>query len=116
MFDAQITDLFDDIWTVKTALKNLRWQVRGYHEDNDLSNIARLTTTFVKKEDVTNRPNLSRTCIEEDWEETEFRIAKNLLVNIFSCYENWVDQMLVLLRVESPQPKKISFLIPFRQN
>lgn len=94
LLDAQITEVFDDTWPTVTALKNLRWQVQGYHHEYNLSTNTQLTRKFVEPEDNTNRPNLYRTCIEQTWEDPEFIIAKNLLINIFACYEAWIENIL----------------------
>ena len=39
----------------------------------------------------------------------EFRIAKNLLTNIFACYEGWVENILSLLKVNNVQKKSAYF-------
>ena len=97
LFAAQITDLFDRIWPIVTAMKNLRWQVRGYYEENKIDINESLNRKFVEPVDKTNRPNLYRTCIEEPWEEQEYFISQNLLVQTFACYEAWCDNILTLL-------------------
>lgn len=94
LLEAQITEVFDDTWPTVTALKHLRWQVQGYHHEYNLATNAYLTRKFVEPEDNTNRPNLYRTCIEQKWEDQEFIIAKNLLINIFACYEAWIENIL----------------------
>lgn len=91
---AQITELFDNVWPQVTAMKNLRWQVRGYYEENQIGINEGLSRKFVEPADKTNRPNLYRTCIEEAWEDQEYFIAKNLLVQTFACYEAWCDNIL----------------------
>ncbi len=93
LFEAQMTEVFDEIWPMVTALKMLRWQVKGYYEEYCIENNGRLSQKFVEKEDVANRPNLYRTCIEDTWEDSEYRIAKNLLTNIFACYEGWIENI-----------------------
>lgn len=60
---AQITEIFDQVWPTITALKNLRWQVRGYCDENNVQNNGLLSEKFVEKNDKINRPNLYRTCI-----------------------------------------------------
>lgn len=97
LFEAQMTEIFDEVWPTVTALKMLRWQVKGYYEEYCVQDNSRLSAKFVEPEDVTNRPNLYRTCIDETWEDTEFKIAKNLLTNIFACYEGWCENILVTL-------------------
>lgn len=94
LFEAQMTEIFDEVWPTVTALKMLRWQVKGYYEEYCIQDNSRLSAKFVEKEDVTNRPNLYRTCIDDTWEDNEYRIAKNLLTNIFACYEGWVENIL----------------------
>ena len=94
LFEAQITELFDDVWPTVTALKNLRWQVQGYHHEYNVATNSQLTCKFVEPGDKTNRPNLYRSCIAQSWDDQEFVIAKNLLINIFACYEAWVENIL----------------------
>lgn len=103
LFEAQMTEIFDEVWPTVTALKMLRWQVKGYYEEYCVDNNSRLSAKFVEQEDKSNRPNLYRTCIEETWEDMEYRIAKNLLTNIFACYEAWADNILRLLSVVDPE-------------
>lgn len=105
LFEAQMTEIFDEVWPTVTALKMLRWQVRGYYEEYCIDNNIRLSSKFVEIEDVTNRPNLYRTCIEDSWEDIEYRIAKNLLTNIFACYEGWTENILKLLKVTDSDRK-----------
>lgn len=94
LLEAQITEVFDDIWPTITALKNLRWQVQGYHHEYNVATNSLLTSKFVEPGDKTNRPNLYRSCIEQSWDDQEFIIAKNLLINIFACYEAWIENIL----------------------
>lgn len=96
---AQITDLFDEVWPTVTAMKNLRWQVKGYHEQYDVPQNDQLTRKFVEPNDKTNRSNLYRAFIIESWEDTEYRICRNLLINIFALYEAWADDMAKILGV-----------------
>lgn len=98
LFEAQMTEIFDEVWPTVTALKMLRWQVKGYYEEYCIDDNSRLTSKFVEMEDKTNRPNLYRFCIEDSWADNEYRIAKNLLTNIFACYEGWVENILTLLK------------------
>ena len=97
LLEAQITEVFDDTWPTVTALRHLRWNVQGYHHEYNVATNAQLTRKFVELDDKTNRPNLYRTCIEQRWEDQEFIIAKNLLINIFACYEAWIENILEIL-------------------
>ena len=107
---AQITELFDNVWPQVTAMKNLRWQVKGYYEENQIGINEGLSRKFVEPADKTNRPNLYRTCIQQNWEDQEYFIAKNLLVQIFACYEAWCDNILKLLhRNAHNDGKKLQF-------
>lgn len=94
LLEAQITELFDDVWPTVTALKNLRWQVMGYHLEHPNHNNSQLSSKFVEFADKSIRPNLYRKCIQETWEEQEFRVASNLLSNVFACYEGWLQELL----------------------
>ena len=100
LLEAQITDFFDDVWPTVTAWKTLRWQVKGYYDsyngDSDYS-VQQLSSKFVEPSDKTNHPNLYRKCIEETWADQEHRIAINLLVNLFACYEGWLEEILKAL-------------------
>ena len=99
LLEAQITELFDYIWADVTALKNLRWQVRGYYEELPIRNNSQLAKKFVFEEDITNRPNLYRACIEQSMDDQLFYIAKTLLTNIFAFYEAWIENSLQLLQI-----------------
>lgn len=112
LFEAQMTEIFDEVWPTVTALNMLRWQVKGYYEEYCITNNGKLSQKFVEKEDVTNRPNLYRTCIADSWEDIEYRIAKNLLTNIFACYEGWVENILNLLNVTNLKNNVICFQNP----
>ena len=105
--EAQITDVFDGLWGTVTAAKNLRWQVRGFCEEYEhtKSNIE-ITQKFVeKKEDSNVRPNLYRVCIQDSWADTEYRISRDFLINIFACYEGWVEDILNIMSVSSARKK-----------
>lgn len=97
-FEAQITDLFDDVWPTITALKHFRWQLNGYITCYGNASNIRIHNKFVENDDRHNRPNLKRAFCEQSWEENEFRIAKNLLINLFAYYEAWCDDVLKCLR------------------
>ena len=64
LIEAQITELFDDLWPTVTALKNLRWQVNGYYHEMNVKQNAKLASRFVFFVDKTNRRKLYRVCIE----------------------------------------------------
>lgn len=103
MFDAQITDIFDYLWPTITALKNLRWQVNGYYHLSGAKENVKLTAKFVEDDDITNRPNLYRICIDEKWEDQEFNVTKSLLVNLIACYEEWCEMILTELNMPQNQ-------------
>ena len=94
LFEAQMTELFDDIWPTVTAIKNLRWQVNGYYHEMNVKQNSKLSARFVDSDDKTNRPNLYRACIEQSWEQQEYSISRNLLTNIFALYEGWIETIL----------------------
>lgn len=109
LFEAQMTELFDDLWPTVTAVKNLRWQVNGYYHEMNVKQNAKLAAHFVESEDKTNRPNLYRACIEQSWEQQEYSISRNLLTNIFAIYEGWIETILPLLGVDIKESKKFQF-------
>ena len=116
LLEAQITEVFDELWPTVTAFKLLRWQVRGYYEECSIDQNARLTSKFVEPEDITNRPNLYRMCIEESWADMEYRIAKNLLTNIFASYENWASSICKQLQLPRDAYKGLQFPNTARYN
>lgn len=109
LFEAQITELFDNLWPTVTAIKNLRWQVNGYYHETGVSQNVKLVSRFVDQEDKTNRPNLYRTCIEQSWEQQESYICKNLLTNLFAIYEGWIETLLPQLDSICRNPKDFQF-------
>lgn len=94
LFEAQITDVFDRLWPTLTALKMLRWQVRGFHEEYDVKDNERLSMRFVDQEDITWRPNLYRVCMLQTWKQMEESIAKDLLINLIARFEGWCENIL----------------------
>lgn len=112
LFEAQVTELFDDLWPTVTAIKNLRWQVNGYYHEMNVKQNDKLSARFVDSEDKTNRPNLYRTCIAQSWELQEFSIARNLLTNIFALYEGWIEMILTSLGVSRVKDKAKKFQFP----
>ena len=116
LLEAQITEVFDELWPTVTAFKLLRWQVRGYYEECSIDNNTRLTSKFVEPEDKSNRPNLYRMCVEESWADMEYRIAKNLLTNIFACYENWAASICKALQLPRDACKWLQFPNTTRNN
>ena len=108
LFEAQITELFDDLWPTVTAIKNLRWQVNGYYHEMGITQNQKLAARFVDVEDKTNRPNLYRTCIEQSWEQQEFSISRNLLTNIFALFEGWLEMILPMLGGNNSKAKSYS--------
>ena len=114
LFEAQITELFDDLWPTVTAIKNLRWQVNGYYHETGVKQNVKLTARFVDQEDKTNRPNLYRSCIEQTWEQQEFQISRNFLTNLFAIYEGWIETILPQLDTVKRNPKDFHFPSSFR--
>lgn len=112
LFEAQVTELFDDLWPTVTAIKNLRWQVNGYYHEMNIKQNHKLSARFVDSEDITNRPNLYRTCIEQSWEQQEYSIARNLLTNIFALYEGWIEMILSSLGVSRIRDVSKKFQFP----
>lgn len=109
LIEAQITELFDDLWPTVTAIKNLRWQVNGYYHELLVKQNAKLAARFVDSEDKTNRPNLYRTCIEQTWEQQEYSISRNLLTNIFALFEGWLEMILPTLGINEKRGKNLQF-------
>lgn len=109
LFEAQMTELFDDLWPTVTALKNLRWQVNGYYHEMNVKQNAKLASHFVDSDDKTNRPNLYRACIEQSWVQQEYSISRNLLTNIFALYEGWIETILPLFGIDKKESKKFQF-------
>lgn len=109
LFEAQITELFDDLWPTVTAIKNLRWQVNGYYHEMGVKQNDKLARRFVESDDKTNRPNLYRACIEQSWEQQEFRISRNLLTNMFALYEGWIEMILPLLCGDKSKARKFQY-------
>lgn len=109
LFEAQITELFDELWPLVTAVKNLRKQVWNYYQKNNVKQNHDLTSYFVDSEDKTNRPNLYRACIEQSWEQQEYSISRNLLTNIFALYEGWIETLLPLLGSNNGKAKDFQF-------
>ena len=109
LIEAQITELYDDLWPTVTAIKNLRWQVNGYYHEMNVKQNEKLSRRFVDSEDKTNRPNLYRACIEQSWEQQEFSISRNLLTNIFALYEGWLEMILPLLGINERKSKDLQF-------
>lgn len=111
LFAAQITDIFDGFWPTLTALKNLRWQVRGYYSEYPIRENKILSQKFVEDDDKTNRPNLYRAFIEEDWAVMEARTTNSLLTNLFACYEGWCSGIVKII-VSIPNEKGLQFPNP----
>lgn len=109
LIEAQMTELFDDLWPTVTAIKNLRWQVNGYYHEMNVKQNAKLSSRFVDSEDKTNRPNLYRTCIRQSWEQQEYSISRNLLTNIFALFEGWLEMILPLLGIDEKKGKELQF-------
>lgn len=109
LFEAQITELFDSVWPEITAIKNLRWQVSGYYNENNIQNIVDLSKKFVEPSDTNNHPNLYRACIGQTWDEQEFYVTKNLLTNMFAIYEGWIDNMLCILHKDRYMAKRFQY-------
>lgn len=109
LFEAQMTELFDDLWPTVTAIKNLRWQVNGYYHEMKVKQNTKLSSRFVDSEDKTNRPNLYRACIEQSWDQQEYSISKNLLTNIFALYEGWIETILPTISNLTINVKKFQF-------
>lgn len=48
LFEAQMTEIFDEVWPTVAALKMLRWQVKGYYEEYCITNNGKLSQKFVE--------------------------------------------------------------------
>lgn len=94
---AQITELFDEVWFTDTACKYLQQQVTAYYHAHPHCTNQDLRNAFVDDRDITNRPNLFRIGIHTSLPDIEYKITKNLLINLFPFYEEWVHKMTRLL-------------------
>ena len=106
LFEAQITTLFDDLWVMVTSLKNLRWQVNGYYHVNNCQNNSKLVSRFVDAEDITNRPNLYRSCISRQWEQWDDSLSQIFLTNMFALFEGWLEIIVDQIFIGTENKKK----------
>lgn len=109
LFEAQITELYDDLWPMVTAIQNLMWQVSGYYHMTGITQNAKLNRKFVDDDDVTNRPNLYRACLERTMDDWKYNLAKNLLTNMFAVYEGWVDMIIPTVTTRNISSKSLQF-------
>lgn len=109
LFEAQITELFDDLWATQTAIQNLLWQVSGYYHMKGISQNSILNKKFVDDDDITNRPNLYRTCLERSMDDWKFNLSKNLLTNLFAIFEGWIEMILPKVTRRNIKPQKFQF-------
>lgn len=109
LLEAQITELFDDLWPSLTAIQNLVWQVSGYYHMTGISQNAKLNRKFVDDDDITNRPNLYRACLERTMDDWKFNLSKNLLTNMFAIYEGWLEMILPNVTTQSVNLKTFQF-------
>lgn len=109
LFEAQITELYDDLWPTVTAIQNLMWQVSGYYHMTGITQNTKLNKKFVDDDDVTNRPNLYRSCLERTMDDWKFNLSKNLLTNMFAVFEGWVEMIIPIVTTRNLSPKSLQF-------
>jgi hypothetical protein len=92
----EMAALFNFVWPTASALWNLRWQVKGFLAEAPNAPNDHLTQRFITGSGIQGA-DLKNACIDQSWEDQQERLAQIILMNAFSIYENWADQILVLI-------------------
>src|SRR4051812_329709 len=87
-FHTQLTSLYDLINPSVAAMWNLRWQVRGYVEENGSATKDELHGRFVAGSGI-GSANLRRHCLERSWDEQTGEIALFGVFAAIGLYEGW---------------------------
>jgi hypothetical protein len=105
----QIAELFSFVWPTAAALWNLRWQVKGFLLETEVTPTpVQLNDRFVFGSGI-HGTNLTKACVETSWDEQKHHLAGMILTNAFAVYEHWADEILVCVGMPDSKGKLLQF-------
>ncbi|MBQ5666455.1 MAG: hypothetical protein IIV41_11420 [Akkermansia sp.] len=87
-----ITDMFDLLWPMTTALWNLRCNVKGFLAESPNATQELLNQRFASGSDI-EILNFKASIIDKTWESQKEEISWILLGWLFSIYEGWLSEL-----------------------
>ncbi|WP_139177191.1 hypothetical protein [Geodermatophilus siccatus] len=91
-FTQELTSFYDFINPTAAAMWNLRWQVKGYVEEQPAVTIEELHGRFVAGSGI-GSANLRRHCIERPWEQQVNESSVLGLTGAIGLFEGWLQAL-----------------------
>ena len=91
--DDQLGDVFSFIWSCYAGLREMWWQVRGFHREFPTLHISDITNKFLSGLPLPGGIDLNQMFIQTDWEDHEAGFSKWLLFEACTFYENWLEKI-----------------------
>ena len=91
--DRRLGDTFGFVWASYAGLRELWWQVRGFHSQFPQLHIDEVKSKFLSGLTLPGGIDLRRTCLETDWSQHEDEFAKWILFESCTLYEAWAEKV-----------------------
>lgn len=91
--DDRLGDVFSFTWASYAGLRELWWQVRGFHAQFPDLHIVEIEKKFLSGLPLPGGIDLQRICISADWTYHEQEFAKWILFESCTLYEGWAEKV-----------------------
>lgn len=91
--DRRLGDAFGFVWASYAGLRELWWQVRGFHSQFPQLHIDEVKSKFLSGLTLPGGIDLRRTCLETEWSKHEDEFAKWILFESCTLYEAWAEKV-----------------------
>lgn len=91
--DRRLGDTFGFVWASYAGLRELWWQVRGFHSQFPDLHIDGIKAKFLSGLTLPGGIDLRRTCLDTNWAVHEGEFAKWILFESCTLYEGWAEKV-----------------------
>lgn len=91
--DNRLGDMFGFIWSSYAGLRELWWQVRGFHDQFPDLHIDQVKTKFLSGLSLPGGIDLARMCLNREWKAHEQEFSKWILLEACTLYEGWAEKV-----------------------
>jgi len=91
--DDRLGDVFSFIWASYAGLRELWWQVRGFHHEFPELPVSEMEKKFLSGLPMPGGIDIKNMCLNTSWAQHEQEFAKWLLFEACTLYEGWVEKV-----------------------
>lgn len=91
--DDRLGDTFSFIWASYAGLRELWWQVRGFHKEFPKLHIKEVEKKFLSGLSLPGGIDIQHMCLKTDWATHEQEFSKWVLFEVCTLYEGWAEKV-----------------------